>query len=246
MKTFLTKTLTTLALTFTLTSSANAGLIERLDGQAFYDDVLDITWLTDGLAARGTAFDDGYPRTSGDENTDGRMTWASAMRWAESLSVGGVSGWRLPKTGPLNGIAYDDSRFYNDGRGDVGLNISRLGTLFGGSTASEMAHLFYDTLGNVSNWSIEGRYDNGCISTNCLDNTGPFSNLLGIFWSSTEYSISTGARTFSFGDGSQSARFKDGANFALAVHDGDISAVPEPPMLLLLGTVFAGLVGRSR
>lgn len=39
--------------------SANAALLSRLGGQAVYDTVLDITWLTD-------------------VNTGGLMTWASA------------------------------------------------------------------------------------------------------------------------------------------------------------------------
>lgn len=83
-------------LTF-VTAAANAGLIGRLETypgsgmfQAFYDDQLDITWLADGNAAVGSAFDDGFSAT------DGRMTWASATEWASSLNINGLTGWRLP------------------------------------------------------------------------------------------------------------------------------------------------------
>ncbi len=46
MKLITTKTLGTLILTLCLTSTANAALFSRLGGDALYDDVLDITWLS--------------------------------------------------------------------------------------------------------------------------------------------------------------------------------------------------------
>ncbi|MEO8225598.1 MAG: hypothetical protein ABI661_12410, partial [Gammaproteobacteria bacterium] len=74
--------------------SANASLISRAGGQAYYDDVLDITWLTDANAGAGTSYDDGPSAT------DGRMTWASAQGWVASLNAGpgylGATDWRLP------------------------------------------------------------------------------------------------------------------------------------------------------
>lgn len=69
---------------------AQAALQSRLGGGAWYDTVLDITWLGDAGAAAGSAFDDG-------SNTiDGRLGWSSAMDWAASLDIGGSSAWRLP------------------------------------------------------------------------------------------------------------------------------------------------------
>ena len=48
--------------------SANANLVTRLDGQAFYDTELDITWLANANAGAGSAFDDGS------NIVDGRMS----------------------------------------------------------------------------------------------------------------------------------------------------------------------------
>jgi hypothetical protein len=35
------------------------------------------------------------------------MTWGQAMTWAENLTVGGVKGWRLLQTLPVNGVGYN-------------------------------------------------------------------------------------------------------------------------------------------
>ena len=59
-----------------ITLPSQAALISVLDGQAFYDDQLDITWTADA-------------------NINGLMTWAEADTWATGLTLGGVS-WRLP------------------------------------------------------------------------------------------------------------------------------------------------------
>jgi len=63
-----------------LSTSANAALIERLGGLAYYDNVADLTWLADANAAGTT------------------MNWATANSWAANLDVEGVIGWRLPTT----------------------------------------------------------------------------------------------------------------------------------------------------
>jgi hypothetical protein len=61
--------------------SANAALMPvtagPLAGLAVYDNVLDITWTQDA-------------------DINGVDTWADQMTWAAALTVGGVSGWRLP------------------------------------------------------------------------------------------------------------------------------------------------------
>ena len=72
-----------------VSTSANAALIERLGGLAYYDDVADLTWLADANAAQTSGFD-----------SDGRMNWVDANSWAAGLNVGGVDGWRLADTDP--------------------------------------------------------------------------------------------------------------------------------------------------
>ncbi len=95
-------------------AQTNAALISRLGGLAYYDTVLDITWLADANAGAGSVFDDGA------SSTDGRMTWASANAWAASLNIGGITGWRLPATpiSPLcTGVCVNSEMgafFYNE------------------------------------------------------------------------------------------------------------------------------------
>ncbi|MDH3210322.1 MAG: PEP-CTERM sorting domain-containing protein [Burkholderiaceae bacterium] len=88
--------------------------------EAFYDTVLDITWLRDMNYAKTSGFD-----------SDGRMHWTTAKAWATNLVYGGFSDWRLPTA--LNA----------DGSGPCG---GRFGSL--GCTGSEMGHLWYVDLGN--------------------------------------------------------------------------------------------------
>jgi hypothetical protein len=80
---------------------------------AYYDTVLNITWLADA-------------------NANGPMTWNVADTWANALGVGGYNDWRLPATLPVNGIALNTSTFSNNGSTDIGY----------GGTASEMGHLY--------------------------------------------------------------------------------------------------------
>lgn len=79
-------------------TNANATLVNHGNGLV-YDDVLDITWLSNSNLA-GNA-----------------MTWDQAMAWAAGLNYDGVTGWRLPSalakdgTGLLptySGQAYSD------------------------------------------------------------------------------------------------------------------------------------------
>lgn len=82
--------------------NADAALVGRLaatasgtDYQAYYDDVADLTWLSDG----------NYAVISGD-SIDGHMYWVQSQEWVVSLDIEGVTGWRLPDTN-TNCIGYD-------------------------------------------------------------------------------------------------------------------------------------------
>ena len=63
-----------------LSTSAQATLISRLGGAAAYDDVLNITWLTNANA-----------------NPDGAETWALQNAWADGLDTLGFDDWRLAR-----------------------------------------------------------------------------------------------------------------------------------------------------
>lgn len=109
-------------------SSANADLVERLGGLAYYDTEADLTWLADANYAMTSGYDD-----------DGQMTWAEAKAWAAGLTVGGVGGWRLADT-----LQPDASCENQSGSISSGYNC----------TGSEMGNLFYNVLGGKAASSI--------------------------------------------------------------------------------------------
>ncbi len=208
--------------------SADAALVSRLGGLAYYDTEADLTWLADA-------------------NANGLMNWANASAWAAGLDVAGVTGWRLPDTNPVNGTAYDYSFAY-DGTTDIGFNISAQGTTYAGSTASEMANMFYNVLGN-NGWYDTSGVATGCTAPNyCLTNTGPFSNLQSsYYWSATEYAPNTSyAWGFSTYEGGQGQGFKTGSFSAWAVQSGDVGAIPVPAAVWLFGSGLLGLIGVAR
>lgn len=98
--------------------SADAALVSRLGGMAYYDDVADLTWLADA----------NYAQTSG-YDADGAMNFSTANAWAAGLDVAGVTGWRLASTDPaLSGINQSGSEmgnlFYNVLGGVAGQSIT--------------------------------------------------------------------------------------------------------------------------
>jgi hypothetical protein len=90
-----------------MTGGAEAALVERLGGKAYYDDVANLTWLQDA----------NYAKTSG-YDADGAMPWEQANTWVGSLNIDGVTGWRLPG-GPMLGTHWNQTAsemgnlFYN-------------------------------------------------------------------------------------------------------------------------------------
>jgi len=224
-----------LALFLISISAANAALIGVLpatpngtDYQAYYDDILDVSWLADANAAGGP------------------MNWSAANSWAANLNVSGVTGWRLPDTNPINGIGFDITAT-QDGSTDLGHNISAPGTVFAGSTASDLAFLFYNTLGNISDYNADGTWAGGVCGSSCLSDTGPFSNVQAVgYWSAIEFD-SSDAWYFHFNVGLQRGfeKTRDDLFYAWAVHDGNISAVPVPAAVWLFGSAL-GLLGWMR
>lgn len=131
--------------------------------EGYSDKVLNTTWLADTTAA-GTI-----------------MNWDDADAWAEALNINGITVWRLPFVVPTS----EDSAYSGS---DIGYNkptTSGLPPYPAVTVYSEMATVFYDTIGNLplfdTSWNPQPGYG--------LSNTGRFDNLLSSdYWSGTVFS----------------------------------------------------------
>lgn len=217
-----------------LAGAAQAALIDRGNGM-IYDSTLNITWLKNWNQAAGSSFD------NGSSTSDGRMTWASANAWAEGLNFGGFSDWRLPTMVDTGSSGCD---FSYAGGTDCGFNVQ---TKTGSTVYSEMAHLWYESLGNKSfcppgDATCDGYPQDG----GGLTNTGPFLNMQSdYYWSGTVYAPDPAfAWVFGTLDGIQAENFQSTDVYPVAVRPGDVAAaVPEPQSvalaLLALGAAAA-------
>jgi hypothetical protein len=199
---------------------APAALFDR-GGGMIYDDVLNITWLSDW----NYAVTSGYAATnvggsgSNEIKADGGMGWDAANNWANNLVYGGFNDWRLPSTLQPD-PSCDDSLEAGAPYGvqSFGYNC----------TGSEMGHNYYrNDLALFSNISAY------------------------VYWSSTEYAPDPSfVWIFHMDDGGQYLEVKDFDGYpvkAVAVRAGDVGFVPEPQTtaLVLLALGLAAVVRRK-
>lgn len=239
------KKLFAVALAMFAVATAQATLVGRdINGNAvagnaansvfLYDDVLNVTWLRDA-------------------NANGLMTWTQASAWAAGLTIGSYSGWRLPTM-----IASPDATFSYSGGTDYGYNVRTKDGIAsqyqaGQTVFSEMAHLWYQTLGNKASCPPGNATCSGAGTPQPgwgLVNTGDFQNLqANIYWSGLTHAPDlSDAWAFYTYEGSQFYGLESNRYRALAVRDGDIaSAVPEPQTLaLVLLGLGATVVARKK
>jgi hypothetical protein len=192
---------------------------------AFYDTRLNITWLRDwGL--------------------QWNVSWQQATDWATNLTLGGVSGWRLPTmvdTGAPGCAAYSFI-----GGTDCGHNVQTTNPATG-EVYSELADLYFVTLGNASFYDpITGESAYDPVTRERKDglqlyqNQGDFlwmqSSML--VWTNLEYSPDTSqAWVFAWGGGQgPNPKIEPYLTKSIAVHYGDIGTpVPEPSSIILAG-----------
>jgi hypothetical protein len=197
---------------------------------AYFDSTLNITWLKDWNYAKST----GYVGA----NDSGGMSWLSAKTWAENLSIGGYSDWRLPKMTPVNGVSFNYTSS-QDGTTDQGYANAGVGW----GLANEIGHLYYVSLGH-SKFSPENYQGNS-------DNR-PFQNMTAssMYWINHENEPDPSrASRFWLGYGEQSSAVKTIQLYAVAVRNGDVTAaVPEPQTyaMLLAGLGLIAGVARRR
>jgi len=178
---------------------------------AFYDSVLDVTWLANANAA-------------------GPMSWSDAVSWASDLSFGGFTEWRLPTLVDFGTSGCDYS---TTGGTDCGYNVD--------TVTSELAHLYYVTLGNVA-IHAPGTGDAPQAGWG-LTNTGGFVKLVPeAYWTGVEYRHPESPLDWSFSmyDGLQTYAPTGTLFYAMALINGDVSPVPEAQTAAML---IAGLLG---
>jgi len=199
-----------------MSGAAEAALINN-GGGLIYDSTQNITWLADANYANTS----GYAGSSG-----GGMDWATANTWASTLNYHGITGWTLPTT-----LQPDSSCSAQNGSSSYGLNC----------TGSQMGHLFNTDLGQVGNQSI---------TTTHNANYSLFQNVQSyVYWSGTEWAArpdKTYAWDFATSYGYQGADQKTSQYYAMAVHAGNVSAVPIPATAWLFGSGLLGLIGMAR
>jgi hypothetical protein len=220
-----------------LSASANATLIDRGNGLIF-DDVLNLTWMQDA----------NYAGTLGQDH-NGAMSWNEAMTWADNLVYQGFDDWRLPTMIDTGNPGCD----YAQSGTDCGRDVQ---TTDGSTIYSEMASLWFDTLGNP----VQG----GVL------NTGPFLNLQAAdfndyYWLDQQYALRPDISwAFFTYTGLQFPEQSGMLQYAWAVRSGDVGsgdydlissesstgdtvvAVPEPTTAMLLGGGLIGFLGFSR
>lgn len=179
---------------------------------AYFDDVLNVTWAADAGAS-------------------GPVSHAQALAWAASLSIGGVTGWRLPNANPVNGATFAGN-FKPNGTSDQGYNIHASGTATVDPTASELAHLYHNTLSNQSGLDLTNR-ERVCFNAGgafCLQDPGPFMNVQpASYWTGTQnpdHPPNSQYVTFLFDIGRQTTlrQEADQQIFAWAVQNGDVGS----------------------
>jgi len=201
------------------------------DASAVYlwDQDLGITWLRNA-------------------NINGIANWTTQNNFAQTLVTGAganaISNWRLPTVTDYNSDGCTTFSFAGGAGTDCGSNVDTSG--------SEMAHLYYVTLGNLAYCPAGDVTCAGGPQVGFgLTNVGDFLNMQStIYWSGTDYAPIPGYAwlLLTVGGSQGNAAKVNGSLYAVAVRPGDVAAIPEPQTyaMLLAGLGAVGVAVRRR
>lgn len=187
------------------------------DYQAYYDDQLNITWLADANLVATNSFGIDPAEIFG----AGKMRWEISQLWVANMNAHagtgylGFNDWRLPTVTDLgdDGCNFDENGEFTFSGGDCGYNVD--------TSTGEMAHLYFDTLGNTANYDTQGNPQSG----GGLVNTGPFQNIQDtLYWSGTPNAVNPGySWSFNFSGGLQFPTINFRHFHAWPVRNGDVA-----------------------
>lgn len=188
--------------------------------EAYYDSELDITWLANANLAATETFGITGIRTEG--KALGGMSWHTAQAWIDAMNKAsylGITNWRLPNDFPIDSTAGlkinpDNKGYYlefsTNGISDGGHALQGKGwTDKNGTPVTELGHLFYVSLNNLSACVPDLETPIGeelrCLNDvdnqdewpqgSGLTNTGPFQNLSkAYYWAAQEDPRDNGSR----------------------------------------------------
>jgi hypothetical protein len=212
------------------TYTADGNLLGTLQNAYGFENVVHAI-ITSSPTVSNTAnsFDNGtHQITAADFGANGLVDWWGSnafVNYLNTTSYGGYNQWRLP---------------------DVGAN-----PVFGYSlTSGELGELYYTELHAPSYFDTDRQHDGICnngFGTTC--DTGPFTNVAsGAYWYGQEYAANVDkAWVLTVGYGGQGFYTKTGNTPALFTHawavtTGQVSAVPIPGAVWLLGSGLLGLL----
>jgi len=175
--------------------------------------------------------------------TSARNEWTAQNAWAAGLD----SALSYNIDDAAYTVAWDDTAWRLPGTVDGVYVLGYDGTTTGGFniTSSEMGHLYYEELGNLGYYATDGTNPQPGWG---LHNTGDFANLIeSWYWSGTGYADNPDyAWDFSMPKGPQNRHYKQLDGCGLAVRSGQVSAVPIPAAIWLLGSGLTGLAALGR
>ncbi len=243
-----------------LSIEAHAALESRIDGAAYYDTILDVTWLADANLALTERF--GIPLHPGGVGSsiddgivfDGRMSRTVSLEFVHRMNEAnylGFSSWRLPAHSPVNGTTYEIQVSY-DASTDQGYGTPGGWVDGDDNPQSELGHMYYVNLGNLA--QCPPGVGAVCSSSEYqpgwgLVNSGPFINIENDAY---QYRTALTAGSGGFGEFWFFSGFQETVDgtwaYVWPVLDGDpaAAAVPVPPSLLLfLSGIFMLARGRK-